>query len=364
MAEASGKTKAFDWRSLLSPGENVGIDIGNTAVKVCQVSGSKGKLKLDKFGSHPLSEAAIIDHEIAKPEEVMEAIQAAMADAGISSKSVTIGIGGNNTMTKRMVVASEGDQDELESTIRWEAEQFISFGAEESEVDFDILGDTDTGNKDVIVAAARTDLVEKAQDLFGSIQYKIKNIDLNVLAICNIFEATYIHARPDLDEGSVIIDYGAQSIKIIVYRNKGPIFTKEMMMGGTQITEEIQRQLSVSFEEAEDLKKTQDANGNPAKEVAGIMNNILEEQISEIRKNLNFYLAAGSDEKIQYAFLTGGCSQFPLLTNMLSQSLGIELEIFNPFEFGLTSSKSKVKEREAEIIYLGAVALGLGMRNE
>jgi type IV pilus assembly protein PilM len=358
----AGTTKInFDFMAILNPGENFGLDIGNSAVKVCQVTGSKGKLKIDKFGSHPLSEAAMIEDEIAKPEEVIEAIQSAMRDAGISSKSVTVGLGGNNTMTKRMVVASEGDQDELQSTIRWEAEQFISFGADESEVDFSVLGNTDGGGKDVIVAAARTDVVEKIQELLNKSQLKIKNVDLNVLAVCNLFEATYVHNRPELDEGSIILDYGSQSIKIIVYRGKGPIFTKEMMMGGTQITEEIQRQLSVSFEEAENLKRTHDDNGNPPQEVAGIMNSILEEQIAEIRKNLNFYLAAGSSEKINYAFLTGGTSQFPLLQPLLSQSLGLEVEILNPFDFGL-SAKSKFQDRMSEIMYTGIVALGLGMR--
>lgn len=346
--------------SMLNSGSAFGIDIGNHSVKVAEISGSKGKYKLEKFGSYPIPEAALIDAEIAKPEEILDALKEAIKIAGIKTKMCNIGLFGPNTMTKRISVPS--DDEELEDTIIWESSQYISFGADDSEVDYHVIGNTEGGGKDVLVVAARNDLVEKFQNLIESAKLKIKIVDLNVVAISNFFEEVILPTNPDYNSGTAIIDYGSQSIKIVIYKNNGPIFTKEIPFGGTNITEEIQRQLAISYAEAEDLKSTVDDQGNPPHEVAGIIDSILNEQIAEIKRNLNFYLSAGSAEPISYCFVTGGCSKFSNLPIMLSQALAIDVQVLNPFEMGLRCDNSKIKKNIENVAATCMVVSGLGLR--
>lgn len=344
-----------------SSGATIGVDLGSHSIKVCEISGSKGKYKLDRFAVVPLSEAAIIEDEFQKPEEIIEALLAAIRSAGIKSKSINIGLYGQNTMTKRLSVP-DGSKEEIQDHIIWESEQYIPFGADESEIDFNIIGDTEGGGKDVIVVAARTDLVERFQDLIKEAKLQVKFVDLNIIALSNIFEMTLLHSNPDLDEGTILIDYGAQNIKIIIYRNGGPIFTKELVGGGSFITEEIQRQMAVSYEEAEDLKTTLDSNGNLPEEVLGIIQNQLQGQISELKKNLNFYISAGSTEQVTNLFLTGGCSQIPLLVELLTEVTGLEVNLFNPFEYGVKLGSSALSDNAEQIAAIGCVAMGLGIR--
>ena len=47
---------------------------------------------------------------------------------------------------------------------------------------------------------------------------------------------------------------GAQKTEFIIYKNQTIVFTKEISVGGVMITEEIQRQMGVNYEEAEDFK--------------------------------------------------------------------------------------------------------------
>ncbi|MBY0516188.1 MAG: pilus assembly protein PilM [Bacteriovoracaceae bacterium] len=345
----------------ISSGPVMGLDLGSHSIKLCEMSGSSGKWKLDKFAIIPLSEAAIIEDEFQKPEEIVEAIQAALRTAGIKSKNVCIGLYGQNTMTKRLSVP-DGSKEEIQDHIMWESEQYIPFGADESEIDFHVIGDTEGGGKDALVAAARTDVVERFQDLIKEAKLQVKYIDLNVIALSNIFEETAVVANPDLAEGSILIDYGAQSIKLVIYRNGGPIFSKELPMGGSLITEEIQRQMAVSYEEAEDLKTTKDDNGNLPEEILTIIQSQLESQIVELKKNLNFYISAGSTEQVTNCFLMGGCSRLPLLKEMLDQSLGMEVEIFNPFDYGVKCSSSALEDNIEQIAAVGTVVMGLGMR--
>lgn len=345
----------------MSAGPTIGVDIGSHSIKVCEVSGGNGKWSVDRFAIVPLGEAAIIEDEFQKPEEISEAINKAFVAAGIKSKNVIVGLYGQNTMTKRMP-APDGTKDEINDHIMWESEQYIPFGADESEVDFHIIGDTEGGGKDALVVAARTDLVERFQDVFKEIKLNVRVVDLNVVALSNIFEATAVAKNPDLNEGSILIDYGAQSIKIIIFRGGGPIFTKELPVGGSFITEEIQRQMAVNYEEAEDLKTTRDDNGNLPEEILTILQTQLESQIVELKKNLNFYISASSTEQVTNCFLMGGGSRMPLLKEMLEQSLGMPIEIFDPFENGFKLSSKALESNREQIAAVGCVAMGLAMR--
>jgi type IV pilus assembly protein PilM len=343
-----------------SNGPTVGVDLGSHSIKVCEISGGKGKLKLERFAAINLGEAVIIEDEFQKPDEIIGALKNALRVAGSKSRNVSVGLYGQNTMTKRLSVP-DGTQEEIQDSIIWESEQYIPFGADESEVSFSIIGDTVGGGKDVLLVAARTEVVEHFQDLLKEAKLIPKIVDLNVVAASNLFEMTAVALDPSLNEGAILIDWGAQSVKIIIYRNGGPIFTKELAVGGSLVTEEIQRQMALSYEEAEDLKISQDAQGNLPEEILGIAQGLLEGHIAEVKKNLNFYISAGSTEQITKCFVFGGGARSPLLIPMLTELLGIEVQVFNPFEFGL-SAVGKLKDMQDQIASTGVTAMGLALR--
>ena len=134
-----------------------------------------------------------------------------------------------------------------------------------------------------------------------------KVVDLNVFALVNIFEFIYANRLEELsEEGAIIVDFGAQYTSVIVYKNGAPVLTKEIAIGGVLLTEQIQRQMGVNYEEAEDLKIHGDDNGNLPEEVIDILESHNEKLIEELKKVLNFYIAAGSSEQVGYAFVTGG----------------------------------------------------------
>ncbi len=357
---ASLSDQLQDFISKLNPGGIFGIDIGAHSIKVCELSGSPGKFKIDKFGTFVLSEAAIIEDEIQKPSEIVDGLKEAMSRAGIKSKIACLGLYGPNTMTKRLNVP-EGSKEEIEDHIMWEAEQYITFGADESQISFDILGENEGGGNDAIVAAARTDLVENFSKILVEAKITTKIVDLNVFAISNVFEEVYKDNLEEYSQGTLLIDFGAQTTKVVIYKRGGPIFTKELPIGGGLITEEIQRQMGVSYEEAEDLKTSGDENGNLPQEIVNIINSQIDSQVSEVRKNINFYVTQGSAEKVNYCFITGGNSLLPGLSEKLSASTGLEiktLEIFPAF---------KVDEKKADkgldhLAAVSAVAIGLAMR--
>ena len=354
-----------DFMANFEKGQLVGIDIGLSSVKVALLSKTKKNVfRLEKFKSIPLSEAAIIEDEVQKPDEIIEAIANALENSGIDIKICNIGMDGPNTMTKRFQVP-DGTKEDVEDNILWESEQYIPFGAEESEVDYFVIGDIPEDEvKDVLVAAIRIDIAETYIEYVKSLGLIPKVIDLNVLAINNVFEL--VHEK-DMDiyneEGIIILDFGAQTTSVIVYKNGGPLLTKEVNVGGVLITEEIQRIMGVSYDEAEDLKKHGDNNGNLPEEIISIIESQIATQIAELKKVLNFYIATGSSEQITSCLITGGGAKLPGLVDALSDLIGGDVSLLNPFEVIQYDQKQFSDEDIESIATSGLVALGLGMRS-
>lgn len=345
-------------------GQLIGVDIGLSAVKIASVSKSKKTYCLDKYISIPLSEAAVIEDEIQKPEEIINAIKQGLEELNIKKKIVNIGMDGPNTMTKRLQVP-DGTKEDVEDNVLWESEQYIPFGADDAEIDFYVIGDIPEDDvKDVIIAAIRIDVAEKYIELISDAGLFPKVVDMNVLALNNVFEHIY---ETDLDlysdEGAIIIDFGAQTTTVLVYKNGAPVLTRELSIGGVLITEEIQRIMGVSYSEAEDLKTFGDANGNLPEEIMGIIQNQIESQIGELKKVLNFYIAAGSSEQISNCFITGGGSNLPGLIEELQALIGGDVKILNPFD-RMEYDKNNFSEQDiTKIVSTGIIPIGLGMRS-
>lgn len=344
----------------LSSKEMIGLDIGVSGVKVAVISQKGKKFTLEKFENIALGEAVIIEDEVQRREEVIEAIVAAIKGAGIRAKSVCLGVSGPNTMTKRMQVP-DGTDDEIEDQIIWESEQYIPFGADDSEISHQILGDNEGGGKDVIMVAARSDMIESFMDLVKEAKLNVKIVDLKVLAINNIFEIIYQDHLEELSEaGAIVIDFGAQTTHVLVYKNHGPVLTKEINIGSVLITEEIQRQMGVSFDEAENLKVSGDESGNLPEDIVSIIDYHLESLFDEIRKAVGYYVQSGT-EKINQCFVTGGASLTPTLLDKLVEILECEVIQIDPFQ-KIEVSKALDEHQLSQALHYGVVSMGLSLR--
>ena len=119
--------------------------------------------------------------------------------------------------------------------------------------------------------------------------------------------------------------------------------------------------MGVSYEEAEDLKIHGDDNGNLPEEIIGILEQYNERLMEELKKVLNFYIAAGSSEQVSYAFVTGGSCRLPGIKEALQEFIDLDVEEIDPFE--ALEVKGQFSDEELDdLAYCGLVALGLAMR--
>ncbi len=345
----------------LGPKTLFGVDIGLSAVKVAEIEKKGDDYKLVKYASVMLPEAVMIEDEIQKEDEILAALAKAMKQAKITNTQVCIGLFGPNTVARKLQLAG-GSDEEIEDQVNWEAEQYLPFSLDESTVAFHMIGENEGGGVDVVIAAARNDVILNFRSLLEKANLKVKVIDMGMLAITNVFEQVMGERLDTLGESWLIVDIGAQKTEFIIYKNNMIIFTKEMSIGGVMITEEIQRQMGVNYFEAEELKIKGDGNGNLPEEIVQIIDDVVEAFYSEIKKTIDFYVSSTSDESLVGCLMTGGGVLIPGLIEGLEALLGVEVSVLNPFD-GIDFDKKVFNEEQInEIAYTSVTALGLAMR--
>ncbi len=347
----------------IGPRNLVGIDIGFSAVKIVELKKSKkGNFELVRQSFIPLPEGALIEDEIQNQEQVVECVVQAYKRGKFSTPLVCLGLWGSNTVARRLQLAG-GTPEEIEDQVIWEAEQYIPFDVEDSSISFHIVGENEGGGVDVVVGAARKDLIDSFKDVITLAGLKPKIVDLLQISLVNVFELSAAEELASAERSSwVLLDIGAQKTEFLIYKNGMISFAKQINIGGLMITEEIQRQMGVNYKEAEDLKITGDQSGNLPEEIVEIIDSVIESFFSELKKTLDFYVSSTSDESFSGCYITGGSSQIPGLLEGLEALLGFPVRKLNPFD-AISYDESDFSEDEIdELIHRGVSVIGLAMR--
>jgi type IV pilus assembly protein PilM len=254
-------------------------------------------------------------------------------------------------------------REELDEQIRWEAEQYIPFDVNEVNLDFQILDEEGVeGQMDVLLVAAKKDLIDDYVQVIGEAGLQPAVIDVAAFAVENAWQSNY-DASPD--ETVALVNIGAQVVNINVVTGGIPTFTRDITTAGNQYTEEIQKVLSVGYEEAEGLKlgarAGEESQDVIPKEVTKAMESVTETVIGEISRSLDFYGATSAESRIHKVYLSGGSSMVTGFLEAFREKTGYETEILNPLNRMIPSSRFEPALLD-EVGPALSVSVGLAMR--
>ncbi len=342
----------------------VGIDIGISSIKVAQLSGneSSGNFNLIRYASVPLPEGAIIDNEVHDKDIVIDVIKSALKEANISETYACVGIFGNNTAVKRLQIAGGNSPEEIEDQVAWDIGQHISFDSYESSLSVHVVGESKGGGMNVIAGIAKEDVVDNYRAIVEEAGLKVKIVDLNLIAATNVLTFVESERLNSSEETFLYLNIGAQITDLVLYREGVIVFSKEINYGGLQITEEIQRQVGVNYVEAEELKIYGDGDGNIPEEVLSIIEDVLEQFFSEVKKTIEFYSTSSSDNSISVCYISGGGAMIQGLIERLQAALSLEIIVLDMFSKIKYNKKFITEEMLPLVSYSGVTAVGLAMR--
>ena len=350
----------------------VGLDIGSRSLKAAEISESKRGRELKRFGITDIPHGAIEDGTINDPEAVAESIRQLFKAYNIKERNVAISIGGYSVIVKKIAVQTM-DEEQLQETIHFEAEQYIPFDISDVNLDYEILtqsdedveegeGEIEDGNDselmDVMLVAAKKDIIEEYESLIHLAGLNPVVMDVDAFALQNAFETGF----GDISGCYAIINIGAEELGINAIKNGVSMFTRDSSYGGAQITEAIAAQLDVPYEEAEKIKLGgSELDDKTALEE--IFTSMVSGWVQETSRALDFLSTTYPDEKIEKIFVSGGACKIPDFIKYLEMETGIPVEEMNPFAGLQINEKIFDPKYLSDMAPQAGVAVGLALRS-
>jgi type IV pilus assembly protein PilM len=335
----------------------VGVDIGSSAVKLVQLRELKGGWQLLNVGILPLPPEAIVDNTLMDSSSIVETVKNLLASLQVKAKEAVCSISGNAVIIRKISLPVM-PAEELEDQIHWEAEQYIPFDINDVNVDFQILStdEQDLSKMNVLLVASKKDIINDYQAVFAEAGLKLMVVDVDSFAVQNAYETNY-GAEDDV---VALVNLGASIMNLNIVKGGVSLFTRDVQMGGSLYTEEIQKQFGLNSEQAELKKLT--AEGSQDARLSEIMQRVNETIALEMRRSLDFYNSTAGDERITRVYLAGGAARTWMLVEAVQQKLGLPVEILNPFLRVAVGEKEFDHEYLQEIGPLMTVAVGLATR--
>jgi type IV pilus assembly protein PilM len=338
----------------------VGLDIGSSAIKLVELKEKKGgTYQLVKMGVERLSPEAIVDGSIMDSSMVVETISRLNSEKGVKNSNYATSLSGHSVIIKKISLPAMSPE-ELAESIQWEAEQYIPFDINDVNLDYVPLSTPGTGdNIEVILVAVKKEKINDYTSVISQTGKVPVLVDVDAFALQNAYEMNH-----DINENRVLalVNIGASVTNVNVLSGTNSLFWRDITFGGNQYTDAIQRELSLSFEQAEELKRGKTVGEHTIQQVIPILNSVSEDFAGELRKTLDFFTATSGAERVDEIVLAGGGSGVLNLDATLRDKFSIPVSIMDPFR-NVTIDEGEFNPEElAEIGPSMAIAVGLAIR--
>ncbi len=262
----------------------------------------------------------------------------------------------------RMLEMPRLSRDELMSTIRLQLDDYVPLPAEETVFDIRTMDGPDPSNETVhlLLAATHQDAVQPLLMALHGADLKVEAVDVIPAALA----LSLTHAEHDQDDSvDVVLSIGAGTVVVVAARAGEPLFSRTLTNAcGRRTTERIASRLGIPELEAERYKRLGSTEGSTSAVALRASDESLGELISEVQASLAFYAEQPGSRHVRRLLVTGGGSQLPGLTVALSDALGLDVELADPFA-GMRLGRTGFESADLPFLapYMGAaigVALG------
>jgi len=342
-----GKTRAL-----------IGLDIGSSSVKAVELKKAKDGYELVSFGLETLSQDTVVDGAIMDAPSVAEKIISIFDGQKIKTRDVATSVSGHSVIVKRVSMPLM-TEEELYDRIQAEASQHIPFDIADVNLSHQLLEATEN-QMDVLLVAVKKDKILNHTNVLAQAGKAPVVVDIDAFAIQNCYEVNY-----ELDPSQVValLNIGASVMNINIVRGGIPLFTRDVSVGGNQYTDALQKELDLSFDDAERLKKGDTLPSVTDEQKSQILRSVSDILTLEIQKTFDFFRATASGENIQRIMVAGGTARVPGLVDLLREEFAMPVEELNPFRKVLINPAKHSEDQIRDLAPKLVVAVGLALRS-
>lgn len=340
----------------------LGIDISSTSVKLLELSRTGGRYRVESYAVEPLPPNSVVEKNITDAELVGEAIRRALAKSGSKTKTAACAVAGSAVITKIITMPAELSEEDMESQIQIEADQYIPYPLEEISLDFQVLqpSEHEPDKVDVMLAASRSDNVDIRVAALGVGGLTAKVVDVEAFALENAM-SLLVEGNELIADSHVVavMDVGATTSTLSVLEDSKIIYTREQSFGGRQLTDEIQRRYGLSYEEA-GLAKRQ--GGLPDNYQPEVLQPFMESMAQEVNRALQFFYSSSQVGAVDHVVIAGGCASIEGIDKLIQSKIDTSVTVANPFKNMSVSSRVKAEALANDAPAL-MIACGLALRS-
>jgi type IV pilus assembly protein PilM len=336
----------------------VGLDIGSSSIKAVELKSTKAGYELVSFGMESLAPDTVVDGAIMDAPQVANAISKIFDAERIKTKNVATAVSGHSVIVKRVPLPLM-TEDELYDRIPSEASQHIPFDIADVNLSYQLLESMDS-QMDVLLVAVKKDKILNHTNVLAQAGKTPMIVDIDAFALQNCFEVNY---EPDASQTVALLNIGASVMNINIVRGGIPLFTRDVSVGGNQYTDALQKELDLSFEDAERLKKGETLPSVTDEQKQQILRSVSDILTLEIQKTFDFFRATASGENIQRIVVAGGTARVPGLVDLLREEFAMPVEELNPFRRVLINPGRHSDDQIRDIAPRLVIAVGLALRS-
>lgn len=349
--------------SKAKPQKVVGIDIGSSSIKVVEVEMKDEVLMLTTYGElqlGPYAESDLGNSVDLSLEKKIEAVVDVMREAGVSARSGVLALPLAESFVTIITLDAMQNED-ITPRVHVEARKYIPVPITDVTLEWVELDEHAAGSE------ASSKAPVPRQILLAAIQNEALN---NTKAILNATEMDSHPAEIELfsslraitkesDASLGVIDVGADTCKLYIASGGMLRRIHRVHTGGSHATAAIAKALSISFEAAENLKRTITPEHPDAATVKKIMSDTFDRPLQEFKRVISQY-EQHSGAMLSRLVLSGGSASFHDFVPRAQYAFDRTVELANPFT--KIAYPAFMEDTLAEIAPIFAVALGAALR--
>lgn len=344
--------------------EFFGLDIGTYSLKLVELDTTNNGKRLSAIGLvTPPPNLIFSDSEVDK-QTLADHIKKLVKESGAHTRNVVAAFPESMTFTRVIEMPKISDQ-ELASAIEWSAEQYIPMPLSEVKLSWMVLGTEDDKSKPgakiarILLVAAPTSLIERYMSILEAADLEPYAFETEVIAISRALMATDQSGPTTLN-----VSIGASTTDLSIVDAQNIQFTRSIGTGGNALTRAISQELGFEQGQSEEYKRSYGLLEDQLEgKIMNILKPVVDVIISEVERAVLSYQTKHPVNPVKRVVITGGSAQLPGLVVYMASSLGIEVQIGNPWQNIEIPEKLKFSTEDTQNQVSYTVALGLAKRD-
>lgn len=312
-----------------SVGDFFALDIGTTAIRVVQLSKTGSGYNLERYANVPVDVRVSSSDAVEDQKKLSEIIATAVGQSGIKTKNVVLGAPSTRTFAT-VIELADMPANELASTIKYQAEQYIPMSLDEAKVDWAVLGKSpkDATKIEVLLVSVANTFSEQRLDLIESMGLNVVAIEPDSIAVCRAL------LPAGSTGGRVVLDFGDMGSDLVVALGDSPRLIRAIPTGLRSLVKSATQNLNVQEQQAyQFILKFGLLPDKLEGQIVRSLESTMSQFTSEIVKSVKFFQTKYPEVPVSEILLSGFGATIPGFDKYLSQKIGLPTKLATPWQY-------------------------------